>query len=153
MTSSASLRDHLKRAFSSRFCYIQNPLLSQYRIFTLSRRRLQNTNSCSENGSRRSASSTTIARPLMPFLKSTTSRHRYTAGKSFEGRIIPDPPPWSEPLIMSPYQPGPKTPPTCHSEIEGTIYYWHLPRLLVRDEYLHQRSAPTRLSICSSQYP
>ena len=42
------------------------------------------------NGSRCKPSSTRIARPLMPFLKSTISRHRYTTGKSFDGRIIRD---------------------------------------------------------------
>lgn len=86
----------------------------------LSRLRLQNTNSRSENGSCCSASSTSTASPLMPLRKSIISRHRYTTGSSFDGRIIPGLPPYSAPPSTPQHPRYRKMPPTHRSVTECT---------------------------------
>ena len=77
-----------------------------------------------QNGSCCKAASTRIASPLMPLRKSTTSRHRYTAGSSFAGRIFNrGPQRYSAPWQMSWHRLNRKTPPTHHSAIECATRY------------------------------
>ena len=67
------------------------PFRSQARIFTLSRWRLQNTNTASSNGFSSIASWTSSERPSMDLRMSTGSRQRYTDIVN-SGRIMWPPP-------------------------------------------------------------
>ncbi len=61
---------------------------------------------------------------LMPLRKSTTSRHRYTTGSSFEGRIIQGLLPCSVRWLMSPHPPHRKMQRIHRSVNECTTRYW-----------------------------
>ena len=76
--TSLSVLGHLNRSFSSRFCHRQKPFRSQYKIFNILLRRLQNTNRCPENGSSSMLLSTRIERPFMALCISVLPIARYT---------------------------------------------------------------------------
>lgn len=88
LKTSLSASGHLKRCFSSRLCQRQKPFRSQYRIFMIFRRRLQNTNRCPENGSSSMLLSTRIDRPLIDLRISVLPSARYTFIPSEGNNII-----------------------------------------------------------------
>lgn len=106
LKTSLAASGHLKRCFSSRLCQRQKPFRSQYKIFKIFRRRLQNTNRCPENGSSSMLLCTRIDRPLIDLRISVMPTARYTfipgggnsiiihpkcgSGlKEYRGRILP----------------------------------------------------------------
>lgn len=77
MVDSSPKDGHLKRPFSKRLKYSQNPSPSHSSIFMRLRLRLQNTNNAPQKGSSLKLHSTIADNPLMLFLMSVCPQAKY----------------------------------------------------------------------------